>query len=94
LPAHGGRSAKLVRAVCEVAGRLLLPNPCGAWPESVTLPCAFQVRFEAREPLLLKDAGGREPLALMEFVLRELCCVLAVGGRFAESCDARAPFMF
>jgi len=67
--------------VCE-AGRFELPNPCGARPESVELPCAFQVRPEAadREELLLKEPLGRAA-----------CNCPADGGRFAESCDCRAP---
>jgi len=42
-PAFGGRSARFAPAVV-FAGRLELPNPCGARPESVALPCAFQLR--------------------------------------------------
>ena len=59
--------------VREVAGRFELPNPCGARPESVELPCAFQVRPEAggREVLLLSELVGREPLLLNEPFGRE-----------------------
>lgn len=98
-----------MRAVCVVAGRFELPNPCGAWPESVTLPCAFQARPEAGglevllfnelvgcEPLLLlllKDPFGRELLLLSEPLGRAFCGCAAVGGRFDESCDCRALLM-
>src|SRR5262249_32978955 len=60
-PAHGGRSLEFICAVCEGDGRFVLPKPCGARPESVMLPCAFQERFEVelRAPLLLNEAGGR-----------------------------------
>ena len=94
-----------MRAVCEVAGRFELPNPCGGRPESVALPCAFQVRPEAggleallltelvgREPLalLLSEPFGREPLALLNEPLgREFCDWTADGGRLDESCDWR-----
>ena len=62
--------------VCEVAGRFELPKPRGARPESVELPCAFQVRPEAgdREALLLKEPLGRA----------DWDCP-ADGGRFDES---------
>ena len=80
----------------------MLPKPCGARPESVALPCALQVRVAGREVLLLNEAGGREALLLMEDcgrtllelnepVFRAPCCEYAEGGRFAESCDWRAP---
>ena len=72
--AHGGRSPKVERADCEVAGRLLLPNPCGARPESVALPWAFQVRLDGREALLFSEAGGRELFVLAAPRLREPCC--------------------
>ena len=63
-------------------GRLpLLPKPCGAWPESVTLPCAFQLRVELGTRLeLFMVVAGRPP-----------GCV-AYGGRLAESCDMRFAF--
>ena len=65
--AHGGRLFEFIRAVCGVAGRFEPLNPCGARPESVTLPCAFQVRPEAGglEALLFIELVGREPLALL-----------------------------
>ena len=90
--------------VREVAGRFELPNPCGAWPESVELPCAFQVRPEAegrevlllselvgREPfaLLLNEPFGREPLLLNEPLGRAFWDCPAEGGRLDESCDSR-----
>jgi len=90
--------------VREVAGRFELPNPCGARPESVELPCAFQVRPEAggREVLLLSEPVGREPLALLlnqplgrqplllnEPLGRAFCDCTADGGRLDESCDCR-----
>jgi len=68
--AQGGRSVEFIRAVCGVAARFELPNPCGARPESVVLPCAFQLRPGAGdlEPLLFilfSELFGREPLALL-----------------------------
>lgn len=104
LPAQGGRLLEFMRVVCEVAGRFELPNPCGARPESVELPCAFQVRLEAggrealllselveREPftLLLNEPFGREPLLLNEPLGRAFCDCPAEGGRFGECCDGR-----
>ena len=92
-PAQGGRSVEVMRAVCEVAGWFWLPKPCGAWPESVALPCAFQVRAEVvgRETLLLAEPVGREPLALllMEPLVRAPCDNEVDGGRLVESCDWR-----
>jgi hypothetical protein len=38
LPTQGGRLLEFIPVVCEAAGRFELPNPCGAWPESVELP--------------------------------------------------------
>jgi len=71
----------------------VLPNPCGARPELVALPCAFQVRPEAGglEALLLNELFGREPLALLlnEPLEREFCDCAAVGGRLDDSCDCR-----
>jgi len=94
LRAQGGRSLEFMRAVCGVAGRLELPNPCGARPESVALPCAFQVRPETGglEVLLFNEFVGREPLALLlnEPFGREPCICETDGGRFDESCDCRA----
>lgn len=75
---------EFMRVVCVVAERLELPNPCGAWPESVMLPCAFQLR-----PV---ELCGREALLLKLLVGREDCdwdCD-AEGGRLDESCDWRA----
>ena len=82
LPAQGGRLLEFIRVVCEVPGRFELPKPCGARPESVELPCAFQARPEAcgREALLLKEPLGRAD-----------CDCPADGGRFDESCDCREP---
>lgn len=78
-PAQGGRLLLFVRAAeVEFAGRLLLPKPCGARPESVLLPCALQ----AREEVFECAAGFTEP------DVREPCCI-AEGGRLAESCDWR-----
>jgi hypothetical protein len=85
-----------MRAVCEVAGRFELPNPCGAWPESVALPCAFQVRPEVvgREPLalLLNELFGGEPLALLlnEPLGRELLALLLIEPLGCEVCDCPA----
>jgi len=92
-----------MRAGCELAARFELPNPCGARPESVVLPCAFQLRPDAGgldELLLLSELLGREPLALLlnepfgrELLLlnepfgRELCGCEAAGGRL-EVCGA------
>ena len=83
----------------------MLPNPCGARPESVVLPCAFQVRPEeagglevllfnellGREPLalLLNEPFGRELLLLNEPLGRVFCGCEADGGRLDESCDCR-----
>jgi hypothetical protein len=92
-----------MRAVCGVAGRFVLPNPCGARPESVVLRCAFQLRPAAgglevlsfnellgREPLalLLNEPFGRELLLLNEPLGRAFCGCETDGGRFDESCDA------
>jgi hypothetical protein len=94
LRAQGGRLLEFMRAVCGVAGRFELPNPCGPRPESVTLPCAFQVRPEADglEVLLFNELLGREPLALLwnDPFGRALCVWETDGGRFDESCDCRA----
>ena len=94
LPAHGGRSVGFTRAVCEADGRLELPKPWGARPESVALPWAFHERpdVEGREPLLLKEAGGRE-LFVLRLTALFVCEEKLAGGRFAESCDCRAPFV-
>jgi len=103
-PDQGGRLLEFMRVVCEVAGRFELPNPCGARPESVALPCAFQVRPEAggREVLLLSELVGREPFALLlnepfgrealllnEPLGRAFCDCPAEGGRFDDCCDGR-----
>jgi hypothetical protein len=84
-PDQGGRLLEFMRVVCVVAERLELPNPCGAWPESVLLPCAFQLRPEAccLEALLLKVLLGREACDCP-------CDCDAEGGRLEESCDWRA----
>jgi hypothetical protein len=102
---QGGRSLEFIRAVCGVAARFELPNPCGARPESVVLPCAFQLRPEAGglEVLLFKELLGREPLALLlnepfgrallllnEPLGRAFCDCAADGGRFDDGCDGRA----
>jgi hypothetical protein len=102
LPAQGGRLLEFMRVVCDVAGRFELPNPCGARPESVELPCAFQLRPEAggREALLLSELVGREPFALLliepfgreplllnEPLGRVFCDCPAEGGRFDDCCD-------
>jgi len=68
-------------AAVEFAGRFELPKPCGARPESVELPCAFQVREEVFE----RADEFTEPEGL------EPCCV-PKGGRLAESCDCRLAF--
>ena len=92
-PAQGGRLLEFMRAVCGVAVRLELPNPCGARPESVEFPWAFQVRPEdgGREALLFNELVGREPLALLlkEPFGRVPCICEADGGRFEDSCDCR-----
>ena len=66
------------------------PKPCGARPESVVLPWAFQVRPEegGREALLLKLPLGRE-LLLKDPLIREFSGWPADGGRLDESCDCR-----
>src|SRR5258708_17434958 len=94
-----------MRAVCGVAARFELPKPCGARPESVVLPCAFQLRPEAGglEVLLFKELLGREPLALLlnepfgrallllnEPLGRAPCDCTADGGRLGDCCDGRA----
>jgi hypothetical protein len=79
--AQGGRLLEFIRAVCGVAVRFVLPKPCGARPESVALPCAFQLRPEA---------DCREALLLIEPFGREFCICETEGGRFDESCDCRA----
>jgi hypothetical protein len=81
LPAQGGRSLVFIRAVCGVAVRFELPNPCGARPESVVLPCAFQLRPEVGgldKLLLLSELFGCELLALLlnEPLGRELLALL------------------
>jgi len=66
----------------EFAGRLVLPKPCGAWPESVALPCALHVRedvFDRADEFV--EADGLEP------------CCMAEGGRLAESCACRLAFI-
>ena len=103
--AQGGRLPEVIRAVCGVAGRFELPNPCGERPESVALPCAFQLRPEAGglDELLLSELFGREPLALLlnEPFGRELllfneplgcafCDCAADAGRLDEGCEGRA----
>ena len=94
--AQGGRLLEFMRAVCGVAGRFVLPKPWGARPESVVLPCAFQLRPEAGglEVLLFKELLGREPLALLlnAPLGRAPCGWTAVGGRLDDSCDGRALF--
>ena len=101
--AQGGRSLAFMRAVCGVAERFELPNPCGARPESVALPCAFQLRPEAGGlVLLLSELLGREPLALLlkepfwrelsllnEPLGREFCDCAAEGGLLEDGCDGR-----
>jgi len=75
---------EFMRVVCAVAERPELPNPCGARPESVELPCAFQLRpgeVCGLEALLLKLLVGREDCD---------CDCDADGGRLDESCDWRA----
>ena len=65
-------------AEVEFAGRLVLPKPCGARPESVVLPCALHAREEVFERAdEFAEADGLEP------------CAVAEGGRLAESCDWR-----
>ena len=77
VPAQGGRLLEFGRAdVVEFDGRFVLPKPCGARPESVLLPCAFQVREGVLERFDgFTDADGLEP------------CEDTEGGRLAESCD-------
>ena len=83
VPAQGGRLLELVRGVAvEFAGRFVLPKPCGARPESVLLPCAFQVRAdEFARADEFTEADGLEP------------CAPAEGGRLAESCAWRPAFI-
>lgn len=81
-----------MRAVCEVAGRFEMPKPCGARPESVALPWAFQVRPEAGgldELLLLRELFGREPAALLliEPLGREPLVLLLNEALGREFCD-------
>jgi hypothetical protein len=70
---------ELLRVVpTELDGRLELPKPCGARPESVVLPCALQVRPEV--------PPGRAEL----FTVPERAPYgPVVGGRLVESCDWR-----
>ena len=95
-PAQGGRSVGVMRADCVLDGRLL-PKPCGARPESVELPWALQVRVVGRATLLFREDCGRTLLeALFELnepVFRAPNCELGEGGRLAESCDSRLPFV-
>jgi hypothetical protein len=98
MPAHGGRSLRLLPAV-EFDGRFEPPNPCGARPESVALPWAFQVRAELplREPLpdctfplgRFVFVGVPRSELLPENPPLRLPPACAEGGRFAESSDAR-----
>jgi hypothetical protein len=95
--AQGGRSVGLMRAVCGAAARFELPKPCGARPESVVLPCAFQLRPGAGdlEPLLFmlfSELFGREPLALLlkEPFGRAPCDCTVDGGRLDDCCEGRA----
>ena len=73
----------------EPDGRLELPNPCGAWPESVVFPWALQARtlFDGRLALPLSVPVGRPALRFGGPVWPG--CV-ADGGRFALSCDMRS----
>lgn len=94
---------EFMRAVWGAAGRFELPKPCGARPESVEFPCAFQLRPEAGglEALLFSELVGREPFALLlnepfgrELLLNEplgraFCCCPADGGRFVDCRDGR-----
>ncbi len=65
VPAYGGRFAEVLRdpfiELMEVFGRFELPNPCGARPESVEFPCAFQVRAD-RTLFVAVAPPGREEL--------------------------------
>jgi hypothetical protein len=63
-------------------GRFELPKPCGARPESVALPCAFQERPLVPE----RFAPLNDPPAFV----RPAC---ADGGRFAFNCDMRLELM-
>ena len=83
-PAHGGRSELVARAtwfaLFDVRSDEPLPNPCGARPRSVVLPCAAQLRvlLEGRladAPLLpLTDARPFMP-----------ALALADGGRLLDN---------
>jgi hypothetical protein len=81
LPALGGRSERFAPAVV-FDGRFELPKPCGARPESVTLPCAFHERPVVPERFA--------PLNDPELLVRPDC---ADGGRLALSCDMRLELM-
>ena len=84
MPAHGGRFVEFACDVLrEFVGRFELPNPWGARPESVLLPCADQERMAPLGRLeLLRDGE----LACAP------CCVIAEGGRLAEICAWRFAF--
>jgi hypothetical protein len=78
-PAHGGRFAESMRCVLiSLLGRFEPPKPCGARPESVALPCAFQDRFEL---------PGRAELFIVDPERVPNCP--AFGGRLAEIWDCR-----
>ena len=96
LPAHGGRSLKVRACGVELAplcagrgafwaGALLgrsEPEPCGARPRSVVLPCASQVRELL--PARCAELFPAEPFVdLLAFDVAE-------GGRFCESSCWRA----
>src|SRR5215471_19350978 len=84
MPAPGGRFAEFMCDVFgEFAGRFELPNPWGARPESLLLPCADQ---ERTAPL------GRLELLRDGELACAPCCVTAEGGRLAESWAWRFAF--
>ncbi len=73
-----------MRAVCAgtFAAPFELPKPDGAWPRSVALPCASQVRG-----LLAPRDGGA--LLLIEALGVRAEFGIAEGGRFCESSRCR-----
>ena len=100
VPAYGGRSERAdAPPVVEFDARLLLPKPWGARPESVVLPCAFQLRpavellLPGRLELLNEPPARAELVELYEPVPVRPDCV-ADGGRFAASCEARFELTF
>jgi len=74
----------------------LPPKPCGAWPESVTLPCAFQVRVGpfGRFELLNEPLPFGRPTLLFIVVLERPPGCVAKGGRLTDNWDMRLELIF